>query len=514
MDFTASLNNKRIIKNTAMLYIRMAVLMVVTLYITRIVLNALGEEDYGIYNIVGSVVVSLVFIQNALSSSTQRFLSYEMGKGANGNVASVFSAAVNIHVMFIIIVVLFLETFGLWFLNNVLTIPEERYYAANVAFHFSIAAFVFNIIRIPYNAVIISYEKMDIYAILSVAEGLLKLIIAYALIVASSDKLILYSIMIFVITLCISIIYIVYCKCKYKTICCYSFDRNNNYFREMLSFLGWNMLGGITGVATNEGPNYLMNIFLGVKVNAAMGIAKQVSSAVYQFTSNFQTAFNPQVVKAYASNETVYLQKLINDTSKISFFLMLLFALPIILCSTTIFNLWLLDVPQYAIDFSICMMLAQLVSAISSPLWMLAHAIGNIKKYQISLSIISLLILPLSWIMLYLQCDVVNVIAVQIIINVFVVGYRLFYLRGVIQFPVRNYLTNVVFKCLLCLVLIIPVPILINTYTQGVLGVAVTTASCIVISCIVFFYIGLTKKQRSQTYAFINNKIHRKNLTS
>ena len=498
----------RIMKNTVMLYIRMAVIMLVTLYISRVVLNVLGETDFGIYNIVGSVVVSLVFIQNTLSSATQRFLSFEIGRRNDARTRDVFSMAMNIHVIFILIGVLVLETVGLWFLNNVLSIPPDRMYAANIAFHLSVATFVLNIIRIPYNAAIISFERMDIYAVLSIAEAILKLSIAYVLLVVSTDKLIVYAIMIFLVTLVISLLYIVYSKIKFRPICDYYLVREKSLFKQMIKFSGWNMLGGVTGIATQEGPNYLMNVYLGVGVNAAMGLAKQVSSAVYQFTANFQTAFNPQIIKAYSSNEKHYLLNLINKTSLLSFYLLFIVAFPLIVCADLVFDLWLVNVPKYAVSFCVLIMIAQMISALSSPMWMVVHATGEIKKYQITLSIINLCIIPATWLVLYIGLSPVYVLVAQICVNISVFIYRLLYLKKTIDFDVISFCNNVLLKCIKQVLIIIPLPIMC-TAIPGLWGNILALLLSIIITIVVFYTIGLTQENKVQLKSFITNRLYK-----
>lgn len=499
-------NQKRILQNTVMLYIRMAVIMLVSLYVSRIVLNELGETDFGIYNIVGSVVVSLVFIQNTLSSATQRFLSFELGRGDEKRTREVFSMAMTIHYLFIIVVVIILETIGLWFLNNVLSIPENRIFAANIAYQFSIAAFALNIIRIPYNAVIISYEKMNAYAILSIAEALLKLTIAYVLLVVSSDKIIVYAAMILSVTFAINLLYVFYCKIKYKQICRFQFVNDKTLFKEMLGFSGWTMLGGVTGIATNEGPNYLMNIYLGVGINTAMGLAKQVSSAVYQFTANFQTAFNPQIVKAYSSDEREYLFDLINKTSLLSFYLLFVVAFPLTLCANMVFDFWLVDVPKYAVEFCVLIMIAQMISALSSPMWMVVHATGYIKRYQITLSLINISIIPAAWFVLWMGFTPVYVIVSQIIINIIVFIYRLHFLKQSIGFDIKSFCYSVVFKCVKQVIIIIPLPIICRII-PGYIGEICALVLSIIIIPIVFYTIGLSKENRSQIKLFIYNRI-------
>lgn len=499
-------DQKRIAKNTVMLYIRMIVIMIVTLYTTRVVLNVLGETDYGIYNIVGSVVVSMVFIQNALMSATQRFLSYEMGLAEEGDVGNVFSSSMNLHLKFLIIIIVILETIGVWFLNYVLKIPSDRLFAANVVYQFSIITFGLNLIRIPFNAIIISHESMNIYAVLSIVEAIFKLSIVIALKYLYSDKLITYGLLVFVITLLINGMYISYCRRNYKKETYINLKGDKEVIKKMRGFLGWNLLGGVTSVATHEGPNYFMNYYLGVTVNAAMGIAKQVSSAVYQFTANFQAAFNPQIVKAYASNEKEYLFNLINKTSQLSFYLLFIFALPLFLCADYIFTLWLIDVPEYTVVFCVLMVLSQLIAAISSPLWMVAHATGDIKQYQIVMSIINLMIIPVSYVVLHFKYPVYLVLAFQVFLNLLVYAYRLWFAKVRIGFPVMPYLKDVVLKCFLLALIITPLPSFLAFCAKGFWQNFGVVTMSLLLSVVVIYFKGLDFESRIAIKSYINNR--------
>lgn len=499
-------SQKRIMKNTIMLYIRMVVIMLVTLYISRIVLNVLGESDFGIYNVVGSVVVSLVFIQNSLISSTQRFLSYELGKGNDKSVCNIFSTSLNIHLVLILIIVFFLETIGAYFLNNILNIPNERLFAANVAYQLSIATFCLNLLRVPYNALVISYEKMDIYAIISIVEAFLKLSIAFFLLVANNDKLIVYAVLVFIVTLLVNSIYIVYCKSKYPQSARYCLKCDKEILKKMLSFSSWNLLGGVTGVAVNEGPGYFMNIYLGVGVNAAMGIAKQVSSAVYQFTANFQTAFNPQLVKVYASKDFQNLSNLIYRTSELSFFLIFLFGFPFILCADDILDIWLSVVPAYSCGFCRLIIISQMIAALSSPLWMVAHATGNIKKYQIVISVFNLFIIPFSWVILFLQYSPYWILVFNILINIFVFAYRVFFVAKFTELSVKDFFQKVVWKSLFLVLLIIPLPTILFYFYHGIIGMFISILCSVTITCIVFWFGGMDRLTRQYVLSFIKVK--------
>lgn len=500
-------DQKRIAKNTVMLYIRMILIMLVSLYTTRVVLNVLGETDYGIYNIVGSVVVSMIFIQHSLMSATQRFLSYEMGLKDEGNVAKVFSSSLNLHLKFILIILLILETVGLWFLNYILDIPADRMLAANIVYQFSILTFCLNMIRIPYNAIIISYENMNIYAAVSIVEAILKLSIVIALKYLYSDKLIAYGVLVFVITLMINAMYIAYCRRSYKADTKSDFKGDKVVIKKLRGFLGWNLLGGVTGVATNEGPNYFMNYYLGVSVNAAMGVAKQVSGAIYSFATSFQNAFNPQIVKAYAANEKEYLYDLINKTSLLSFYLLFLFAFPIINSADFIFHLWLVDVPQYTVIFCILIILSQFVATLSSPLWMVAHATGDIKVYQIVLSILSLLIIPVSFIVLVLHYPPYYILVFQIFLNILIFIYRLFFARAKIGLSIRRFFRDVILKCLYLSIIIIPVPLLLSYYATSIWQNCLVVLMSFFISAIVFYFVGLDRETKMAIKSFAKKKI-------
>ena len=500
-------DQKRIAKNTVMLYIRMIVIMIVTLYTTRVVLNVLGETDYGIYNIVGSVVISMVFIQNSLMSATQRFLSYELGLREKGDVGRVFRSSIVLHMRFLFIIFVLLETVGLWFLNRVLDIPPDRMFAANVVYQFSIITFALNLIRIPYNSIIISYESMNIYAILSIIEAFLKLSIVIALKYLGSDKLILYGILVCAITLIINSLYISYCRKNYSAETVFSLHGDKETVKKLQGFLGWNLLGGVTGVATNEGPNYFMNYYMGVSVNAAMGIAKQVSGAVFQFASNFQAAFNPQIVKAYAAEDREYLFSLINKTSLLSFYLLFIIAFPVIICADYIFELWLVNVPQYTVIFCILIIFSQFIAALSGPLWMVAHATGDIKNYQITISVLGLLVLPASFLILKGGYAPYYVLAFQVLLNIAIFIYRLFFARNKVGLSIRKYLKEVVLKCIILTVCIIPIPFVMSRFADGFWQNFCVVVVSVVISGVVIYLGGLDKETREIVNGFIRKKI-------
>jgi len=322
-----------------------------------------------------------------------------------------------------------------------------------------------------------------------------------------SDKLILYGILVCAITLIINSLYISYCRKNYSAETVFSLHGDKETVKKLQGFLGWNLLGGVTGVATNEGPNYFMNYYMGVSVNAAMGIAKQVSGAVFQFASNFQAAFNPQIVKAYAAEDREYLFSLINKTSLLSFYLLFIIAFPVIICADYIFELWLVNVPQYTVIFCILIIFSQFIAALSGPLWMVAHATGDIKNYQITISVLGLLVLPASFLILKGGYAPYYVLAFQVLLNIAIFIYRLFFARNKVGLSIRKYLKEVVLKCIILTVCIIPIPFVMSRFADGFWQNFCVVVVSVVISGVVIYLGGLDKETREIVNGFIRKKI-------
>lgn len=487
----------------------MIVVMGVSLFTSRVVLDKLGVDDYGIYNIVGSIVVAFVFVQNSLTSATQRFLSYS--KGAKDNdISSVFSTSMIIHLLILAAVVVLLETVGLWFMENVIKIPDERRYAASIVYQLTILTFCFNLLRIPYNALIVSNEKMSIYAYISIIDVVLKLAIVYLLSVSESiDKLILYGLLMTGVTVIVCFVYYFYCKIKLSNECHLKLKWEKAGIKEQFSFSFWNLFGGVSSIASVESPNYFMNYFLGVKLNAAMGIAKQVSHAVFGFTSNFQTAFNPQIVKAYASGEKEYLFTLIFRTSKLSFLLIYIISVPLIICSKDVLNIWLIVVPEYTQILCVLMLMAQLLAAISSPFWMAAHAIGNIRNYQLIISSFGYFMIPISWVVLALGYEPYWIIAFQSVLNIFILVYRAQYLKAKIGFPAKDFYISVVLVFLVIIpALTIPELYWLSTFFVGFVKIVITSISSLFIIVPITYYLGFEKRERIAIKNMVLSKLY------
>ncbi|MBE9467744.1 MAG: oligosaccharide flippase family protein [Bacteroidetes bacterium] len=489
-------NNKRIAKNTLMLYFRMFITMVVSLYTSRIVLNTLGIEDFGIYNIVGSVVVLFSFLNSAMSGATQRFLNFELGKKDFNQLSKVFSASLSVHILIALIILLLSETIGLWFMNTQLNLPQERMYAAKWVYQFTIITFIIGVIKVPYNASIIAHERMSFYAYISIIEVFLKLVIVFILQLYGEDKLIFYALLISVVTLVIFVVFIIYCHQKFDSTH-YHFFIDKNLYKQLLSFSGWSLFGSVANVGKIQIINIFLNIFCGVTVNAARGIANQVSNALNNFVSNFQIAFNPQIVKSYAANEKTNFLKLIFQTSKFSCFLLFFLSLPVLINTEYILKLWLKIVPEYTAEFCQLTIIYLLIESISGPLWMSVQATGKIKNYQIVISSVLLLNIPISYILLKYNFAPYSVMWGNIGISIIALIIRIIFLKKLVKFPTINFINDVLFRIIIVTIFSIPLPLIINHFLNSdLLSLIITTIVAFISVSVTIYYIGLKKEER------------------
>lgn len=480
-----------------MLYIRTMFIMLVSLYTSRVILQALGETDFGIYNIIGGFVALLSFLNAAMTNATQRFLNFELGKKDNSQVDKVFSMSLTIYFLIALIFILVFETAGLWFFSTKLNIPADRMVAASWVYHFSILTACVQLLRLPYQASIIAYENMSVYAYVSIVEVLLKLVLVYLLLIINQDKLIVYAVLTFLVTTIISVIFYAYCKRKYST-CKYNLIWDKGLFVKLLSFSGWSLFGGLANVGASHGVNIVLNLFYGVVINAAMGVANQVHAAINSFVSNFQIAFNPQIVKTYAEGDKIGFNSLVFRASRFSYYLLFIIAYPVILCCQPILDLWLTIVPEYTTQFIQLFLIFSLIDAMSGPLWMSVQATGIIRNYQIVVSVMILLNLPLIYICMKLGYSPIAALVVRIIINLLTHLYRLWYLYKHIDFPLLRYVREVMVRCVVVSVLIIPIPYIILQHINSIfLGYFIVFLSSLLVSlCVVLFY-GLEKGERN-----------------
>ena len=372
---------KRMAKNAGLLYFRMLLTMAVTLYTSRVILQTLGVEDFGIYNVVAGFVTMLGFLHGAMSSATQRFLAFELGKPGDRDVRGIFSMSLNIHIAIALFVLILGETIGLWFLKTQMTIPIDRIIAAEWVFHLALLSFMVTIVSVPYNALIIAHEQMSIFALVSIIDVILKLLIVFMLGWFGMDKLILYGLLSLTVVFIVFMIYRSYCKNKFVE-SKFRLYWDKKLFNTMLSYTGWNLWGNIAGVMSGQGVNVLLNIFFGPSVNAARAIAMQVSGALNSFVQNIQVAINPQIIKSYAAQDMAYMHQLVCYGAKYNFFLLLLLSLPVLNNIELILPIWLGVVPESTSIFAKLVICSILIDSLSPPLMTAAQATGHIKLYQ------------------------------------------------------------------------------------------------------------------------------------
>ncbi|MBR2630319.1 MAG: lipopolysaccharide biosynthesis protein [Bacteroidaceae bacterium] len=392
-------NKHRIMRNTLFLYIRMIFVMSVSLYTSRVILRTLGFEDYGIYDVVAGVITMLSFVTASLGGASSRFITYSLGKDNVKESKTVFATILYIHIVLAIFVFIIGETIGLWFVYNKLVIPIERFEASLYVYHCSIFTTMIHIISIPYNSLIIAYERMNIFAYISIIEVILKLVVVFFLLVLPFDRLETYAILLLIVQILIRMIYSIYCN-KNLVISKVKPKKDVGLIKNMLSYTSWTLASGIAYVGYTQGLNILLNMFFGPVVNAARGISVQVQNAIFSFTSNIQTAMRPQIIKNFAAGNIGEMHKLVVMSSNLGFILILLLTIPIIICINPILTIWLEKVPKHTANFVIIMLLSGLIEPYKVTLLNAIHATGKIRKFQISESIFLLLILPISYISL------------------------------------------------------------------------------------------------------------------
>lgn len=500
-------NNSRIAKNTLFLYFRMLFILVITLYTSRVVLKTLGVEDYGIFNVVGGIVTMFGFLNSTMATTTQRYISFSLGKEEYDKLSSVFSTCVLSHILIAIIILMLLESFGCWFLFNKLVIPTERLVSAFWVFQSAVISAIIGVMSVPYNSDIIAHEKMSAFAYISIVEVILKLIIVYVLQVIAIDKLMLYGMLLLVVQMIVTSAYVLYCRKNfYESRCKVIFERK--LFKELFSFAGWNIYGSLASVLFNQGLSILLNIFFGPVINAAKGVANQVDGAIKQFSVSFQMALNPQITKTYASGDLTSMHMLICRSSRFTFFLLLVISLPILLETQQILNVWLGVVPKWTVSFVRILILIGIIDAVSNPMMTSAAATGKVKTYQSVVGGILLLIVPISYVILLLGGNPNSVFFVHLFMGCIAFCVRLFLIKKLVGLSIGYYLKDVVFRCLLvCFISVLP-SALVKLYTGTSIGCAFFT---IIFSCafasLVSFFVGLTKTERHFVLCKIDNLV-------
>lgn len=497
MDNSNNKNTRRIARNTLLLYVRMLLLMVISLYTSRIVLNSLGIDDYGIYNVVGGVVAMFSIVSGSLSASISRYITYELGKRSKESIHRVFCTSVNVQFILIGVVLFLMETIGVWFLNHKMIIPPQSIVAANWVFQFSIITFCFNLWSVPYNATIIAHEKMSAFAYISIFDAVAKLIIAFAITIIPKDRLIYYGLLVLIVSIIQRFLYTLYCRKNFEE-CKYEFYVDMSTTKEMFGFAGWNFIGASAVVLRDQGGNILLNLFFGPVVNAARGIAMSVNSAVYGFVSNFMVALNPQITKSYASDNHDYMFSLAFQGARLSFYILLILALPIIMTTPFLLHLWLGIVPEHASNFVRLVLIFTMSESLASPLITIMLATGNIRNYQILVGGIQLMNLPLCYLGLKLGLPPETVFVVAIFTSVLSEFARLIMLNKMVGLPIREFLDKVYFNVIAVALLSAIVPILVSMQYQNLDLISFVWICLISISCTVvtIYFVGCDKNDR------------------
>lgn len=491
-----TLDSKRIAKNTLLLYVRMFLTMIVSLYTSRVVLNTLGVEDYGVYNVTGGVVAMFSFFNTAMSSATQRYITFALGKGDKQRLNVIFNTAVVIHLGISLCVLILGETIGLWFVMSKLVIPAERSVAAMWVYQCSILTSLVSIMSVPYNADIVANEKMSAFAYISILEVILKLLIVFVLVIIPADKLISYAILVVCVQLIIRYIYVSYCsrhfeEAKIKKV----FDKS--LFKEMASFAGWSFFGNFACILYGQGVNMLLNIFFGPVVNAARGVAIQVQTAVHQFAGSFQMAINPQITKSYASGNLLQMHSLMCRSSRFSFYLLFFLILPILLETDFILTLWLKNVPDNTVIFTQIMLCIMMLNPFSSPLTIANQATGMIRFYQIVVGCTLMSIFPISYLVLLWGAPAYAVFCVHFIIEGIALIFRMIMLRKLISLSLIEYVKNVYLPIVKTVIVAVILPILVRIqFNEGWGRFLAVGFTCVVSIGFSAFFIGLTKNER------------------
>ncbi|TFD93183.1 lipopolysaccharide biosynthesis protein [Dysgonomonas capnocytophagoides] len=501
---------KHIAKNTAVLYFRLIFVMIISLYTVRVVLDTLGIVDYGIYNVVAGIVTILSFLSATMASACQRFFAFELGKENFAVLKKTFASSLTIFVIIGGIVFLLLETVGVWFLNNKMIIPANRIDAANWIYQFAIISFLFTIITSPYNAAIIAHEDMTIYAYISIIEVALKLVVVFILSYSFSDKLVVYGFLVLGATIVTSLSYIFVCIRKYKE-CRTLFMWDKIILYPMASYATWNMIGAIANIMKLNGTNILLNVFFGPVVNSARAISMQVNMTFNSFVTNFYMAVRPQITKAYAAGERDYFMMLIFKSAKASYFLLLILSIPLLLETNFILNLWLKEVPQYTVIFTQLLIINILLESINNQLVAALQAAGRIKTYQIFISTVQILVLPISYVLFYWGALPIVTLYVSIAITILSFIPQIWIVHKVVGLSITDYLKQVVLVVSFVSLLSYIPPLLV--YLSMEPSWSRFSLVCIIgsISCLgSIAYIGFSKEERKTVIILIKNKLNKK----
>lgn len=507
---TLEANNKRILKNTLFLYVRMFFVLLITLFTSRIVLQNLGFEDYGLYNVVGGLVVFVSFIRNTLTTSTSRYITYEIGNNIN-NVKNIFAHTFAIHFILAILILIIGEILGIIAIYFFMNIPQDRLFACNIVFQFSLISTSITILLTPFNSVIVANEKFNMYAYIGIAEVVLKLIIAYIICISPVDKMITYSILMFFVTIGVPIFNVLYVKSRFRSYIYITSTLNTKIIKNMINFTLWGLIGSLANTLKNNGINILINVFFGATVNAANAIAYQINAAVNSFTANFTTASNPQITKSYASGDYLDMHRLIFLSGKVSFFLLITLCYPIIFKTEFILTLWLHEYPPYTALFTRLVLILSLVETFSFSIGCGVQATGNIKYYQIVISGITILNFPIAYVFYKLGMPPYSALIISIVISSITLLLRLYFMKVLLNISPKEYILNVLLRCSIVTIATYPILYLLSNYfDNSIIGIVLLSIVVVIWNIIVIIVGGLENKERNHILFYIKNKINAK----
>ena len=505
------LNTRRVAKNTLFLYVRMLFTMIVSLYTSRILLNALGVEDYGLYNVVAGLIVLFSFLQSAFSSSTTRFIGVAITKENSDEVVSkVYSTAYFLHGALVLFFILGLETVGVWYMNHYMNIPSGRESASWWVYHLTVVNACLLTLRVPEHSMVVAFEKMNFFAFCGIIEAVLKLVIVFLIIVSPIDRLISYTILVVFVNFLINVAHFFYTHhclfVKPKFV-----KPERSIIQGMFSFIGWNSLGGIANIGYQQGINLILNYFYGVALNAAMGIANQVKGAVYSFVSNIRVASDPQIIKSYSLSEFSYCRQLMSRISRLSHYLLLLIAIPVIINIDFILELWLKNPPNYASSFVVLMLVYSMLDGLMGPLWILNQASGKIRLYQIVRTIFYLFNIPITYFAVKLFSVPEVVIVVGIIITAVLFVIQIPICIKPLNMTIVDYFRDVLFPVIVVSLLSMTVSffsarLFIGPWSRIISTTLINTS----ILGISVYYLGITERERKMVLSYLNRKLHLK----
>lgn len=502
-------NPVRMAKNTVFLYIRMFLILLVNLFTVRVVLKAMGAEDFGVYNVVGGIVTMFAFLSSTMSSGSQRFFAFALGKKDPVLLGRYFSLSMIAYIGLSLVFFILVETIGLWFLYHYLVIPPDRMQAAFWVFQLSVLTFFASFVSIPYNAMILAHEKMTVYAYISIFEALVKLGLVFSLLFIGGDTLILYAFMLLISTLFTALVYGLYSR-KYYAEARLRWFWDRSMFVEIIGFSGWNLVGAISGVLRNQGINILLNVFFGPIINAARAISYQVGGAMSQFVTNFLTAIQPQIVKSYALNQRKEILNLVFMASKITFFLVFVLSIPVLFDTPVILRVWLNEYPSDAALFTQLVVVMTLVESLGSPLLAAVQATGRVKWYQLVTGGLLLMNFPVSYVLLKKGYSPESTLYVGILVAILAHFSRMIFVKRLLNLSLRSYVKDVFLRLLfVAFFSIVPVFFVHGLLPEGITRFFVVAFLNLMISILLMYRVGLNAQERMSLSHLLKNRLNR-----